>query len=293
MKNHINNNILIIAGMHRSGTSLVSQWLSRCGLHMGEVLLAASIGNVEGHFEDVDFYRFHMDVLASQGLSSCGWVTTAVSPFTDYQKEKLNSIFAFKNQLNSQWAWKDPRTCLFLTHYRELIPDAYYLHIIRDYQSTVSSMILRDFKNMEAKYKSRRWLSRFIWEKFRRAARLESFYNELSEFYLRVWLNYNEEILANVQCIDEDKYLMVDYAILLDHDKDIFARLNSHWHFDLDYYDFKKVFRQDLLNKPVDIDRYVGDEKLLMRAKELYKQLKDLETVNNVSAVASKYKRYV
>jgi hypothetical protein len=293
MNNHTNNNILIIAGMHRSGTSLISQWLNRCGLHMGEVLLAANIGNVEGHFEDVDFYRFHKDVLASQGLSRCGWVTTAVSSLTGYQKEKLKSIIAFKNRMNDQWAWKDPRTCLFLSEYRQFFPDAYYLHIVRDYQSTVSSMILREFKLMEVKYLSRKRISRFIWKKFRRPGRLEKLYREFSEFYLRVWLNYNEEILKNIHSIDEDRYLMVDYAMLIDHDKDIFDCLNNNWQFDLDYYDFRKVFREDLLNKPIDIDRFIKDEGLLKRAKEVYRELEDMETVKRMSDGKSRLNRYV
>jgi hypothetical protein len=283
------NNILIIAGMHRSGTSLVSHWLNRCGLHLGEVLLAGNIGNVEGHFEDVDFYRFHKDVLASQELSRNGWVTGQVSSFSDYQKKKLNSIIAFKNSMNEQWAWKDPRTCLFLSEYREFFPDAYYLHIIRDYQSTVSSLIKREFKQMYAKYQSRGGISRFIWEKFRRSRRLESLYRDLSEFYLGIWVNYNEEILKNIQAIDDDSYMVVDYAMLLGHDQDIFARLKNNWHFDLNYYDFKKVFREDLLNKPADIERFVKDEGLLVRAKEIYRALKKLAALDSVSEQLAKY----
>jgi hypothetical protein len=50
--------------MHRSGTSLISQWLSHCGLHLGERLLGPGIGNAEGHFEDLDFLEFHEQILA-------------------------------------------------------------------------------------------------------------------------------------------------------------------------------------------------------------------------------------
>ncbi len=289
----MNNNILIIAGMHRSGTSLVSQWLTRCGLNLGEVLLAPNIGNVEGHFEDVDFYRFHKDALDSQGFSRCGWVTEPLSRLTRYQKEKLKSIIAFKNRMNAQWGWKDPRTCLFLSQYREFLPNAYYLHIVRDYQSTVSSLVIREFKHMEAKYLSRGRVSRFIWHKFRRPRRLEKLYQEFSEFYLRIWVTYNEEIIRNIENIDEESYMMVDYAMLLDYDKDIFSRLNQHWHFDLSYFDFRKIFRQDLLNKSVDVDRFIGDQALLKRAKEVYATLKSFATVDSVSRQMPRYKHSV
>ena len=51
--------ILIIVGMHRSGTSLITQWLYRCGLSIGNKLAPADIGNVEGYFEDSDFLKLH------------------------------------------------------------------------------------------------------------------------------------------------------------------------------------------------------------------------------------------
>ena len=35
------NDILVIAGMHRSGTSLITHWLHDCGLQVGERLVGA------------------------------------------------------------------------------------------------------------------------------------------------------------------------------------------------------------------------------------------------------------
>ena len=49
--------------MHRSGTSLITNWLSRCGLEIGERLAAGNAGNVEGHFEDVEFLKLHEEIL--------------------------------------------------------------------------------------------------------------------------------------------------------------------------------------------------------------------------------------
>src|ERR1700678_1799220 len=101
--------ILIIAGMHRSGTSLISHWLHSCGLNLGETLLGADIGNTEGHFEDVDFYRFHEDTLEAHHLSKFGFITHPIESLTGYQTEKLKSIISFKNKMSGQWGWKDPR----------------------------------------------------------------------------------------------------------------------------------------------------------------------------------------
>ncbi|HZX74061.1 MAG TPA: hypothetical protein VFE57_06560, partial [Cyclobacteriaceae bacterium] len=67
------NKILVVTGMHRSGTSVVTQWLQQCGLHVGDELLGAGIGNSVGHFEDVDFLRAHSDFLKRRRLAEKGF----------------------------------------------------------------------------------------------------------------------------------------------------------------------------------------------------------------------------
>jgi hypothetical protein len=64
LENYIMSNALCITGMSRSGTSLTTSWLEKCGLtvHDGHVL-AANPGNPRGHFEDEDFLNFHAGVI--------------------------------------------------------------------------------------------------------------------------------------------------------------------------------------------------------------------------------------
>jgi len=38
------NRVLVIIGMHRSMTSLLTQWLDKCGLQVGDDLHGAGIG---------------------------------------------------------------------------------------------------------------------------------------------------------------------------------------------------------------------------------------------------------
>ncbi|OOQ59446.1 sulfotransferase [Mucilaginibacter pedocola] len=271
----MNSNTLIIAGMHRSGTSLISQWLNKCGLNLGNMLLGATPSNRDGHFEDVDFYRFHMDVLASNNLSQVGFITKPVKSLSVYQKEKLKRIIDFKNHINEQWGWKDPRTCLFLSHYRELLPNAYYLNIVRDYKSTVSSMLHRDFKDYEEKYMKRPWLSKQVWLKIRRPRQWKRFHREHAGFYLQVWMRYNEEILKNIQTLPEGSFMVVDYQSLFSTDKEVFEKLRHHWNFDLTYHDFNEVFKGDLLSRVADVDAYIEDKNLIKKAKRLEVMLRN------------------
>ncbi len=46
---------VVIAGMHRSGTSLVASYLSSLGIGLGDRLLSADANNRHGYFEDADF----------------------------------------------------------------------------------------------------------------------------------------------------------------------------------------------------------------------------------------------
>ena len=134
--------VLVITGMHRSGTSLLTQWLYKCGLHVGDQFMGAGIGNEEGHYEDLDFYKYHKNVLKDHALQDDGLIHTTINTLSDGQLYEMRQLLEKKNK-QLQWAWKEPRTCLFLSHYRELLPEARYLVILRDYRPVVSSLISR------------------------------------------------------------------------------------------------------------------------------------------------------
>ncbi len=61
--------ILIVTGMHRSGTSLLASILQSAGVRIGQELLAPDPRNKRGFFEDVDIYRFHEQALFRRGTT--------------------------------------------------------------------------------------------------------------------------------------------------------------------------------------------------------------------------------
>ena len=71
--------VLVIGGMHRSGTSLTASLLRGAGLFIGERLMGPYPGNERGHFEDLDFYEFHKRVLAANGLHEDGFLPAGPS----------------------------------------------------------------------------------------------------------------------------------------------------------------------------------------------------------------------
>lgn len=132
---------LIIVGMHRSGTSLTASILQECGLDIGKELMPDGKGNVKGHFENMDFYRFHMDLLIKHGEHPDGWVKRKINVKKKFLAQGRKVI---ERNKSAQWGWKDPRTTLFLEYWSELLPDAKYLFVYRKPWEVVSSMNRRN-----------------------------------------------------------------------------------------------------------------------------------------------------
>src|SRR3954453_7575771 len=126
------NKVLVILGMHRSGTSLAAQWLQRCGLHIGDRLVGAGRGNIEGHFEDRDFLDLHRNILISSNLPDTGLVSEFDSASNNTHLAEIRKLIGLKNSLYEEWGWKEPRTCLFLEQYMNVLPAAKYIILLRD-----------------------------------------------------------------------------------------------------------------------------------------------------------------
>jgi hypothetical protein len=280
----VKNKILVVAGMHRSGTSVVTQWLKKCGLNVGDELMGAGTGNEQGHFEDVDFLRAHQSLLRSHRLTDTGF-TEAVMQLTDREKELLNDIINHKNGFNQQWGWKDPRTCLFLDSYRQLIPEAFYFVVLRDHVSVVSSLIRRIYNRTEKKYASRKGFSKFIWEHIKKKRRMRMLLKKHSGRYLKVWIAYNEAILQHLQQVPPDNYLVIDYRSLYNNDKEIFDLLTHHWGFELDFFQFKNIYKDNLMHAAIDINEYIKDKSLLGWAAAIEASMKQLSIFNNKQQV--------
>lgn len=265
------NRTLIIAGMHRSGTSLITHWLNECGLQLGEN--STKTTNIDGHHEDIEFLKLHEEILRDNHLPETGLTDEHNIEVSLYHKEKLKSVIKVKNRLYPQWGWKDPRTCLFLDTYKELLPDARYLIIVRDYNSVVSSLLQRDFRHIEKKYMARKAFSRIIWTMFRRKRRLQKLYNSKAEEYLKVWIAYNEEILKNIKTMPESDYVMINYSLLITSDDRVCSFLKDNWHLSLKYFKFKDIYSDKLISEPINTDAFIFNKSLLSKANQLQTNL--------------------
>lgn len=261
--------VVVITGMHRSGTSLVTQWLHKCGLHVGDQFLGAGIGNTEGHFEDVDFVEAHRGILRNLTGNDEGLLNLENLCILPGQEKVLHDLVGRKQSAQAQWGWKDPRTCLFLDAYRVILPEAKYLVILRDYRSVVSSLLSRRFKKSEHKYAVKGGLPLLIWKYFKKTSRKKKLLHQLSDKYLKAWITYNQRILQHLLQQPAGTCLVIDHTCLSKTNQGIYDYITREWQLDLNYYDFSKVYKENLLSDVWNISAYVKDKSLLEKAEEL------------------------
>jgi len=278
--------IVIIAGMHRSGTSVVTQWLNKCGLQTGVYNLGPSSSNLDGHFEDTEFVRLHEDVLTDNELPETGLTEHPIRYISDYNRLRFEYLFQLKNEFFDQWGWKDPRNCLFLRYYKNNYPQAKYLFIFRDYKSVVSSLIIREFKEVEQKYSSRNFCSRFVWKTFRKKKQFEKLCHNKVDFYLKIWIAYNEQIINIIPVLDNKNYILLSYSLLHTKDNEVYNYLCENWMLDLDYVPFSRVFKSDRISTVIDVDNYIANRLLFEKARILERQFQTEILVQNFNLYA-------
>jgi hypothetical protein len=141
--------VVVVTGMHRSGTSSIARAVSRLGVDLGAELLAADPSNPRGYFEDRVFVELHRRMLTAavdtgvDGWHECGWT----DPDT-FDPSALGSFRAEAERLAEQrssagrpWGFKDPRGSLTLGLWAEVLPDARYVVVYREPWAVADSLL--------------------------------------------------------------------------------------------------------------------------------------------------------
>ena len=140
---------VIILGMHRTRTSLVSHICVELGVNMGDRMLGNHPSQPRGHWEDIEFYQLNELI-----LQSCGgaWdkppTVHAVEIMRDAYAKNAEELVAEKSR-SKLWGWKDPRTCLTLPVYWPFLNDAKLIFTQRNRVATVRSLMARSGGNRQ------------------------------------------------------------------------------------------------------------------------------------------------
>jgi len=168
---------IIILGMHRTGTSMLTRMLERLGLFCGV--------QKQGDHEAVFFLRLN-DWALSQAGSRWDYPRTIDSllenpevraltlehlRFSMTSPRRLSYLGLWKTlrypsigELDTPWAWKDPRNTFTLPLWLELFPEARLVHAHRHGVDVAASLRTRHRAIVAARarrYRERRWLYHF------------------------------------------------------------------------------------------------------------------------------------
>ena len=144
---------IVIAGMHRSGTSALSRTLNLVGCEMSEVLVGGDQrGNERGHWESQRINELNNEILASAGSRWDDWEAINPSWYASplYAKyfEQARETLKLEFPTAPLYVIKDPRFCRLMDLWLKVIKslDAQPLVVmpIRSPQDVAASLLTRD-----------------------------------------------------------------------------------------------------------------------------------------------------
>ncbi|HLM85863.1 MAG TPA: sulfotransferase [Solirubrobacteraceae bacterium] len=160
---------VVILGMHRSGTSLVTRLVSLLGLAVcrDEDLLAGRKANPRGHWESKSLLDFNERLLDELGGAwFCPPALGAPELARMLRRHRVEALARVRDaHPRRPWVWKDPRTCVLLAFWSAVLEQrAAYVLVVRHPLEVSDSLARRD------RYAPA--LSLALWERYTRAAML-------------------------------------------------------------------------------------------------------------------------
>ena len=124
---HSRKELILILGMHRSGTSLITKAVQVLGASLGENLLPPGPDNPTGFWEDADVMQLNDELLDTLDLR---WDIPSVLPLVDFSSEplkpfrsRIRALLRAKMANSRLFAIKDPRFCLLLPIWLKVASD--------------------------------------------------------------------------------------------------------------------------------------------------------------------------
>lgn len=221
------NGALCVAGMHRSGTSLIANWLAACGLVIADRrVVAPAPDNPLGFGEDMEFLVLHARSIRRRQRFTSGWRIAPSRPleFSPQEIKQAQRLLDARQEKYSLWGWKDPRTTLFLPQWKALLPGLKTLIPWRPCDEVVFSL-----------------LRRFMQTRTKRLA-----IDPVTA--VRLWRAYNRLACDYAQAHPQDT-LVLPLQPLVQADEAALACINRQFHTTLIYRPLASLFRPQNLNQ--------------------------------------------
>lgn len=146
---------ICVLGMHRSGTSLVARLINLLGVHLGPDprVLTSGDDNPKGYWEYRPFVDINDEILDRFGGR---WDQPPDFPLQWTRDPRLGDLIERARALLAAdfaatplWGWKDPRACLTLPFWQDVIGPMRYVICLRNPAAVVASLARRETNSTE------------------------------------------------------------------------------------------------------------------------------------------------
>jgi glycosyltransferase involved in cell wall biosynthesis len=152
--------MIVVIGMHRSGTSAITRGLELLGVGLGNSLHPAAADNPKGFWEDTECLEINEELLAyfesAYDQLALNWEASTRTPELSRLKLKASQLVSRKLEENTVWGFKDPRTSRLLPFWKEVFSsvgcEVSYLIALRNPVSVVDSLQKRNSTPAEKTY---------------------------------------------------------------------------------------------------------------------------------------------
>ena len=169
MNTQLIRRVVVVLGMHRSGTSALTGGLKTLGVQLGDnVSYEPAFDNLKGFWEDQDVLKINEDILKVCGLAwhslanidQSFWETSTAATF------KLEAIKLVRSRIYNYpiWGFKEPRTCRLLPFWKDVFQHSNvqdnYIIVLRNPKSVADSLAVRNHFKPEKSYLL--WLNHIV-----------------------------------------------------------------------------------------------------------------------------------
>ncbi|WP_167767850.1 glycoside hydrolase family 99-like domain-containing protein [Stutzerimonas stutzeri] len=156
-----NKKLVVVLGMHRCGTSVITRGLQALGVDLGTSLMPASEGNnAKGFWEDIEFNKINIDLLAALGHS---WHSLMPVEREEWEKGALDSfrlpaleLLRSRFEHTEYFGVKDPRVVRTLPFWQPIFEhlglQVSYVIACRNPANVARSLASRDGFELEKGY---------------------------------------------------------------------------------------------------------------------------------------------
>lgn len=214
--------LIIISGMHRSSTSLITQYLQLCGVSLGNNLIGAFKDNKDGYFENSTIVKLHQRLIIEKNLNlfNCKMQTT----YSEESKTIIRTEIETLKLGGDVYGFKDPRNLLFIQPLTNLLPNAKHILIYRCFEEVIDSLIRRA---TDVELKKKPWLA------------------------AQAWIAYNSSLIEQIETNKKDCILFKDTQIISESIKCV-QLINSRFNINLRSTSIEQIYKPNLTKRDGD-----------------------------------------